>query len=76
MFLIYGQFYNQTKDQWDWQQIGGNAITLEDAKQYAHGFAQTYNTTTKVITRKETFMYLPPVPELDWPEIVPGMLEN
>ena len=61
MFVIYGQFWNQTRLSWDWQQIGGTPTNREDAHEFAHGFAQSYNVPTKVVTRLGTTMFLPPV---------------
>lgn len=61
MFLVFGQFYNQTTQTWQWQQVGGMPESLEEAEQYAYGFAQNYGFACKVITREGIKMYLPPV---------------
>lgn len=79
MFLMYGQFWNQTKQQWDWQQIGGSALSEMDANAYCEGFAIHYGMTTKVVGRYGTRMYLPPVQPanpLVWPEIRADMVEH
>lgn len=60
MFLIFGQFWNQTRHTWDWQQIGGNSASEDDAHQYAEGFAKTYGVCSKVLGRHQTVLYLPP----------------
>lgn len=72
MFLIFGQFHNQTKDSWDWQQIGGFCTNELDAVQFAEGFAINYRMTVKVTGRHETLMFLPPIDNemgLNWPDI-------
>jgi hypothetical protein len=61
MFLVFGQFYNQTTATWQWQQVGGSAITSEEAEQFAHGFARNYGFAAKIVTRNGTRLYLPPV---------------
>lgn len=61
MFVIFGQFYNQTTHKWDWQQVGGSATSAEDAKAFAEGFTSTYGVATKLIGRYGTILYLPPI---------------
>jgi hypothetical protein len=78
MFLIYGQFWNQTRLTWDWQQIGGVCLIEDDADQFAYGFAVSYGIPAKVIGRKGVRLYLPPVKEFlgqgqsDWPAAPDG----
>lgn len=78
MFLVFGQFWNQTRSTWDWQQIGGAAISETDAKQYAEGFAKTYGVPSKVVGKDGTTIYLPPVADegqaLEWPKIHANMV--
>lgn len=61
MFIIFGQFWNQTSLKWDWQQVGGQATSAEDAEQFAAGFAREYGLAAKIITRHGVKLYLPPV---------------
>ena len=74
MFLIYGQFYNQTRLSWDWQQIGGTATYEEDAHAFAYRFAVNYRIPCKLVGRKGVTIYLPPVAEFgnrhddSWPQ--------
>lgn len=78
MYLVFGQFWNQTNQSWQWQQIGGTPTNREDANSFAYGFACNYNVVTKVVSREGTSMYLPPVVDegqhLTWPEIHPEMM--
>lgn len=78
MFLVFGQFFNQTNQTWQWQQIGGVCTSEHDADSYAEGFAINYGMTTKVVGRHETRMYLPPQrlgeQPLQWPEIRADMV--
>jgi hypothetical protein len=82
MFLVFGQFFNQTTSQWQWQQVGGMPYDETDADQYAYGFARDYGMVCKVVGKKGTKMYLPPVDRLDegtpleWPAIVPEMIQT
>lgn len=73
MFLVYGQFWNQTRLTWDWQQIGGVCLIEDDADQYAYGFAVSYRIPCKVVGRSGVRLYLPPPGgfgdrrHIDWP---------
>lgn len=78
MFLVYGQFWNQTRLTWDWQQIGGVCLIEDDADQFAYGFAVSYRIPAKVVGRKGIRLYLPPPAAFgerratDWPTPVDG----
>lgn len=61
MYLIYGQFWNQTALAWQWQQVGGTATSQTDAEQFAAGFARDYGFAAKIVTRDGVKLYLPPV---------------
>jgi hypothetical protein len=76
MSLIFGQFFNQTLGVWQWQQIGGTATSAQDAEGFAYGFARDYGIMTKVITRGEVKIYLPPKndDQLVWPEIQASLI--
>lgn len=77
---MFGQFWNQTTLKWDWQQIGGNPQSVQDAKDYAESFASTYGVCTKLVGRYRTIMYLPPVADegqaLTWPTIDATMIQT
>lgn len=61
MFLVFGQFYNQTSQTWQWQQVGGMPTSQEDAEQYAYGFSRNYGFACKIVIRNGVKIYLPPV---------------
>lgn len=61
MFLVFGQFFNQTSQTWQWQQVGGMPTSQEDAEQFAYGFARDYGFACKIVAREWVKMYLPPV---------------
>ena len=77
MFLVFGQFWNQTTGAHNWQQIGGVCTSEQDAEQFAYGFAINYGMTTKTVGRKGVKMYLPPEKKADalqWPVLTPDVL--
>lgn len=76
MYLIYGQFFNQSTKREDWQQIGGTATNKEDAEQFAEGFTKHYQVTTKVVGRSTQAMFLSRKDILVWPMIVADMIEG
>lgn len=79
MFLVFGQFLNQTTQAWQWQQIGGTPTNEDDANQYAYGFARNYGMVCKVVSRDGVKMYLPPIVDesaLVFPDIHPEMIQT
>jgi hypothetical protein len=57
MFLIFGQFWNQTTLTNDWQQIGGTATHEQDAFQFAEGFCHAYKVNVKVHGRNQIWYF-------------------
>jgi hypothetical protein len=80
MYLVFGQFWNQTVGSWQWQQIGGVPTNQSDASGFAYGFARNYGVCVKVVSRIGVEMYLPPIVDESqaqtWPMLEQEMIHQ